>query len=1071
MKIAGLLLGLLTVGVVWAETGPTETFRSYCYQCHSKGPGMAGVNLVQLTAESSIAAKYKQWEKVAAALEQNRMPPKGLSQPSDAERLHAVSWIRGELGAYAKSHEGDPGRVTVRRLTSGEYAYSIQDLTGLDLNLEHEIAGDEVGGEGFTNYGDVQFMQDASMERYLEAAKKIANYAVIGAGPLTFFTDPGKTGFELAAVSRISAIYRDNGFRTVSGEGGLPYGLDHYRKALYVAWQYKHRAALGQPAVTLRELAAREKITTRFAQHFWSVMNTAGLGYPSSEIVARWRALPGPSRTMDAKAARAQCDEIQKYMVTWPSWMFGRGDAAVGGAGDERPLVFNDESLKVEERHHFTFVRGGRGVGKAKPIPAGGTARIYLNAVLANPDRAAIPNVMWRNATIAFTTIADRKTGLAKAARLPLRSVLTEESAGRLGDGDFASNGSIAFDVRVPEGATLYSLQVDAEIGKDRAQVLRITISDREDGGSEGIPVWGLVGDPQSKGYGTWKAGVLQYAHLLPPNSHGEATPADKDPAPEPFDSRFNTPEHDEFLQRVKYVRDDRFVVEKILDDATRGKLDQAWNDVYAAFEYHDAYVRLLAKKLGLDLKGKGIADLDLTAIEALPAEPRKYILPLRVDWEKAMAAQLAARPGHVEDCLRFASRAWRRPLTEGERQSLRAFYAAALKSERDHGKAIRALLARILVAPAFLYRMEPATLQRTTVRQLSNWEMASRLSYFLWSSIPDEELRRAAAAGELNDETRLRAQVKRMLLDVKARRLSTEFFGQWLGFYRFDQFRGVDTTRYPEFTDEVKSSMYEEAVSFFDYVVRKDRPVREILHADYTFLNQPLAKHYGVKKEVASKDELVKVDGANEFGRGGLLRLGAVLTVTSAPLRTSPVKRGDWVLRRVLGTPVPPPPADAGSIPADEKSFGGLSVREKLAMHKRNATCAGCHTRIDPLGFPLEKYDSVGRLRDKYSDGKPIDDSSETADKTQIAGVDGLVKYLDGRQEQVTRTLAQKLLGYALGRTVQLSDEPLIARLASSGGDATFADLAARIVVSKQFRNRQEQDARPQTATLRGTR
>jgi hypothetical protein len=300
---------------------------------------------------------------------------------------------------------------------------------------------------------------------------------------------------------------------------------------------------------------------------------------------------------------------------------------------------------------------------------------------------------------------------------------------------------------------------------------------------------------------------------------------------------------------------------------------------------------------------------------------------------------------------------------------------------------------------------------------------------------------------------------VKRMLADAKARRLSAEFFGQWLGFYRFDQFKGVDTGRFPEFTDEVKTSMYDEAVSFFEHIVRKDRPVREILSADYTFLNQPLAKFYGVKRDVLSKDAVELVDGANGFQRGGLLRLGAVLTATSAPLRTSPVKRGDWVLRRILGTPVPPPPADAGSIPADDKLFGGLSVKERLQVHKRNATCATCHMRIDPLGFPLEHYDSTGRWRDKYSDGKKIEDWAATSDGKEIAGIPGLLDYLQSKDEQVRRTLAFKMVGYALGRTVQASDEALIERMVQAGGSATVSQLVAEIVTSKQFRNRLGRD------------
>jgi hypothetical protein len=196
-------------------------------------------------------------------------------------------------------------------------------------------------------------------------------------------------------------------------------------------------------------------------------------------------------------------------------------------------------------------------------------------------------------------------------------------------------------------------------------------------------------------------------------------------------------------------------------------------------------------------------------------------------------------------------------------------------------------------------------------------------------------------------------------------------------------------------------------------------------------------------------------VDGANAFNRGGALRLGSVLTATSAPLRTSPVKRGDWVLRRVLGSPTPPPPGDAGTLPGDDKSFNGLTLRQRLAEHKRDATCAACHLRIDPLGFPLEGFDAVGRSRARYADGQAVDDTGEFADKTTITGAQGLLQYLDGKDRQVMTTLSRKMLGYALGRTILASDRPLLAEMTAAGHDATFSDLATKIVTSRQFRHR----------------
>ncbi len=1078
------MVSLLVGGTIWgaddAAALSQATFRQYCFQCHGNAAAMGGIRLEQMAAKGPGGENFPQWQRVAAALEQGRMPPKGMPQPSDDQRHQVASWIRSELSVYVKAHDGEPGRVTVRRLTSGEYGYAVRDLTGLDIETGIDASSDSVGGEGFTNFGDVQFMQDANLEYYLAAAKKIADHAVIGSGPIEFFADPGKTGFELSAANRIKNIYAEYGFRTVSGEGGISYGLEKYGKVFFVTWLYRHRAARGEPNATLNEIALREGVSPRFAQHIWTVMHTAALGYPTSDMVARWTKLPAPGADLKAgdAAAREGCNELQKYVTTWPLWLFARGDVAAAGAGDESPLIINDKSLTLKNTHHFTFNRGGRGGGGRAPATAG-PAKIFLNVVTVNPGASGKSVVLWRNASVAYrkpggrgqvidpTDVAGNGSvkGLPTGPRQSLREVVSAETAAKLhfgtspdgtaiGPDDFASELSVSFEVPVPAGFAGFELQFDAEVGSARDQVYRIVVTDREDGTSRGIPVRALIGDPNSNGARKFKAGVLELAALLPPNSQGEPTPADKDPIPEPFDITYNVPEHDDFDTRVKYIRDDRFVYRNMLDDSTRARLDHAWNDLYASFEYHDNYLDLIAKHYNLDLKGKHIGDLDQASLNAMPAEARQYAIGLKTEYESVLKAQAAARPGHLEDCLKFASRAWRRPLTAKERLSLRSFYDQTITSEKDHTTAIRAVLTRILVSPGFLYRAE-TPVDALTVKPLSNWDMASRLSFFLWSSIPDDELRRAAAAGELGSAPKLQAQVTRMLADPKARRLSAEFFGQWLGFYRFDQFKGVDTTRYPEFTDEVKSSMYDEAVSFFEHIVRQDRPVREILSADYTFLNQPLAKFYGVKQPVRSKDAVELVDGASGFQRGGLLRLGAVLTATSAPLRTSPVKRGDWVLRRILGTPVPPPPADAGSIPADDKLFGGLSVKERLQVHKRNATCANCHMRIDPLGFSLEHYDSTGRWREKYADGKPIDDSGALSDGKEIAGIPGLLAYLQSKDDQVRRTLAFKLVGYALGRTVQPSDEALIERMVQAGGNATFSQLAAEIVTSKQFRNR----------------
>ena len=736
---------------------------------------------------------------------------------------------------------------------------------------------------------------------------------------------------------------------------------------------------------------------------------------------------------------------------------------------------------------------------------------MYLNFTDVSPRSGVTPVVIWRNARIVTRAAAAPGRGVPGAAADGAAAAATATGAGRgrglagpilstkpllaalppdvartlafgtspdgtsMGPEDFATTGPVSFTIDLPAGSHVLELQADAELGRDRNAVVRLTISDRPEGSARDASQRVILGDPKSAGYEAFRTNIAEYVSLLPPNSHGEANPADKDPVPAPFDNTYNSPEHDAFVLKVKYQRTDRFFTENMVDGADRARLNQAWNDLFGSWPYHDAYLGMLADHYALKLKSRRIQDIDAAQIAVLPAAARPYVKSLRAHYDEVRRAQAQARPGHVADALTFASRAWRRPLTAVEKADLRAFYAKSVTANRlGHDAAIRALLARILVSPAFLYRLE--TVASGPERPLNGWEIASRLSFFLWSSIPDQELRRAAAAGELNNPAMLTKQVRRMTADPKARRVATEFFGQWLGFYHFDEYRGVDSARFPEFTDEVKSAMYDEAISTFEYIVRRDRPVKEILFADYTFLNKPLARFYGIDRDVKSADAMELIEGARALNRGGALRLGSVLTTTSAPLRTSPVKRGDWVLRRILGTPTPPPPADAGSLPADDQTFKGLTIRERLAEHKRNATCANCHLRIDPLGFPLEGFDAVGRFRKTYSDGKAVDDTGEFADKTTIAGTEGLLNYLQKQDRQVMTTLSKKMIGYALGRTVRGSDRPLVDAMASAGGTASFSDLAITIVTSRQFRHRAGgedagPEARPSARTAAVTR
>ena len=1043
MTRVAAILGLVAFSAHGA--GTPDTFRQYCFACHGDATATAGVNLERLVGEPSVADSFKQWKKVAAALEEGAMPPPGAPAPGDQDRSEAAGWIRASLADYAARHEGDPGRVTLRRLTSAEYAYTVRDLTGVDLDLERHFAGDAVGGEGFSSFGGVQFMADANLESYLEVARLVADHAVIGSGPLRFGAHPGQSGYELAAIDRIHAIYREHGFRATAAEGGKAFGLEKYADAFFAAWLYHHHGG----DATLDELAVQEGLSRSFLAHIWSLLVQEDAPFPTSEVIAMWRALPPNA---DEAAIREKCVEIQEFAVRWPRWLFGVGSMAPGD-GDALALVVTSESLAARTRAQLSFRLEGDGDGLAD---------LHLSVTPVSPWSDSEPVVLWRNARVESAARDD-----APPPAQPLADTMTATTADRIGFGegaglgprDFATTGEVGLQLKlaIPDGRKRAVLRVDVELPEGNDSVLRVAVNDQEEG-RVSKSAWALLADPESPGFARFKSGVLYHVANLPQASHGEPTPSDRDPIPEPFDNTYNEPERDLFHSRIKYYRQDDFLVEKMIDEEVRTRLDQAWFDLLDSFDFHDEFFVFTADKFGLALD-KRLSDLDAGEVAALPDEPRGYAEALREEYQEVQAAQLAARPGHIDDALAFAARAWRRPLTKEEADGLRRLYNV-VREERslDHRSAIRAMLTQVLVAPDFLYRLERPDRDSGPSR-LSPWEMASRLSYFLWASAPDAELRRAAGSGALDDTSGIARQVRRMLADPKARRLATEFFGQWLGFYRFDQHSGVDAKRFPEFSEAVRSAMYDEAVSFFDHIIRDKRPLREIFSADYAFMNEVLADHYDV--EVEAGREVRRVDGASAFRRGGLMRLGAVLTATSAPLRTSPVKRGDWILRRILGTPTPPPPPDAGSLPGDEASFGERTVREQLEAHRANAACAACHSRIDPLGFSLEHYDAVGRWRATYDNGKPVDARSVMAGGTVITGVDSMLHYIESRERQVLLNLSEKLLGYALGRTIIASDQPLLDRMVAGGFDATFEALALQVATSRQFRYRRGLDDR----------
>ena len=479
----------------------------------------------------------------------------------------------------------------------------------------------------------------------------------------------------------------------------------------------------------------------------------------------------------------------------------------------------------------------------------------------------------------------------------------------------------------------------------------------------------------------------------------------------------------DEVVTLTLFHREDRWLRELILDEEQSAEIDRLWSELrfvsQDALKLVDVYEQIWqfatqgAKPTAFDPLRKPIMDGAKSFLE-------KYRL---------------SEPKRLDAVLDFAAHAWRRPLDQAKAKELRDLYAQLRENELNHEQAIRLTLARVLVAPEFLYKSEEPGQQTGPV---NGHELATRLSYFLWSSAPDKEL--LGAARQLIDREVLRKQTRRLLQHRKVRRLALEFGCQWLGIRDFDQLDEKNERLYPEFKS-LRGPMREEAIRFFTDLFQNNRSILSLLNADHTYVNYQLAKFYGLKKANPGWHRI-------ENQRAGILGMAATLARQSGASRTSPILRGNWIYETLLGQHLPKPPPDVPQLP-DALPIG-LTERQLIERHSGDPACAKCHVRIDPYGFALEAFDAIGRSREA------ADTKAKLPDGKTIEGLNGLRDYLlKDRRDEFVRQFCRKLLGFALGRGTQLSDEPLLDEMLKrlKANDFRIQSAVEMIVQSRQFR------------------
>jgi len=542
------------------------------------------------------------------------------------------------------------------------------------------------------------------------------------------------------------------------------------------------------------------------------------------------------------------------------------------------------------------------------------------------------------------------------------------------------------------------------------------------------------------------------------------------------------------FHSLMGYFRDDQPLYELLLDGDQQKALDEMWVEMdFVASTSARMYVQFYAngsRQGGGGLRDDGSTppetaskemDEDVTTEAKIRQLQAKYLTNAIGGNEVAInaindyfdgmnqtlrateKARLEAEPSHLEALLQFAAKAYRRPLSEDEKKDLLDFYHSARdKDGLDHESAMRECIVSVLMSPDLTYRIDLVENEKG-IHPLSDYSLASRLSYFLWSSMPDDELLAHAAAGDLHETNVIAAQARRMLKDPRVRALAVEFGGNWLDFRHFEKINTVDRDRYPNFSSDLREAMFEEPVRFLTDVFQNDRPVLDLLYAKDTYVNPVLAKHYGIPLNTTRSNEWVHIPDASQYDRGGVLPMAAFLTKNAPGLRTSPVKRGNWVVRNILGERIPPPPPVVPELPHDEAKLD-LPLRDMLARHRADPSCAACHARFDALGLVFEGYGPVGERREKDLAGHPVDASATFPDKSDGTGLAGLRQYIRSRrQEDFVNNISSKLLACALGRSLMPSDDSLVQDMRSklAAHEYRFDTMVESIVTSPQFLNK----------------
>jgi hypothetical protein len=1110
-----VLLVPLALGVV-APSARADVFqekiepfaKKYCHTCHNKKQARGELDLTRYAKDGDVTNDFRRWNNVIEFVRKGDMPPSDRKlQPTLEERNAVVGAVEAILLVEAKKHAGDPGVVLPRRLSNTEYDLSIRDLTGMAIQATKEFPVDPAGGEGFNNTGEVLAMTPNLLNKYLGAAQLVADHLVLKPNGTTFAPFPVTSYAERTKLTEQAIIdfYRRHDVRS-----------SDYLEA---AWRFRHRAEADR-GVSLEDWAARRRLSGKYLTLVSKTLDEAktGAGY-LKQLGAMWDAIPAPAKSGGVPQELMECDRFIAFMRTR---LHQKEPPLIVANAGNWPIKHLDVRAKVAAgRDKFVPSNfNAKQTLKLGKLQLKGSATVLYLRVDPALDSPGGVVVFHRPVFSKSDNLSKNKKDIETQGIESLRAVLEREApevAKRLGFGKHPKGGELdpeSFAVQAPAVVEI-PLSAAAVTALQGKQLLVECELDGKSTPESAVQVQHAVGTRPAAKFGANVELLLQPDSMLAKDltSSGEQFCA-------AFPNRFFYVDANRGLAAGFHLvegvfRDDQPLVNKVLTEAECRELDRLWKELdfvtnrtetllrgFVWFERSERHVlydkrfdflrsedpdlveeKKLSKFERLYLERLGVKLLD---DEIKPQTPSPQFDMIHGFFEQVRAGladykQTLAKAEEpaLADLERLAQRAYSRPLRPEEAKSLRGLYQRLRKQGLGVEASLRGTFTAVLMSPHFFYHV-PVTPGGKGVHPLTDEAMARRLSYFLWASLPDEALLKEARAGKLQDDAVLRAQVRRMMKDPKIEAFSREFFGQWLRYRDYLSKDTIPANTFPGYDAALREAMFEEPTRLITHLIQQNEPVDELLHSDATFVNEPLARFYGGSLEQQfrklagpasdgprnpslarpANQEWHRVEGLRSIGRGGLFGMPVILAKNSAGQRTSPVKRGFWVVHHVLGQHFPPPPADVPELPKSEKE-SAKTIREMLAAHVTNKSCAMCHVHFDGLGLTMEGFDAVGRARKKDLAGRDVLNVGPLPGGKTAEGIAGLIDYIEKhRREEFERNLCRKFLGYALGRSVVLSDEPLLQEMQKNlRAERRFSVLFETVVLSPQFRRQRGRD------------